>query len=37
MKWTWFDEVCLRVYARVVSTIWHWEYLAEEHKKKLED
>jgi len=32
--WTRFDEFCLRIYAKVVSTVWHWEYLAEKHKEE---
>ena len=24
--WTWFDERCLRVYAKIVSTVWYLEW-----------
>lgn len=23
--WTWFDEACLRIYAKAISTAWYWE------------
>lgn len=30
----WFDEICLRIYSKAMTTMWHWEYLAEEEKRK---
>ena len=32
--WTWLDEFCLRIYSKITTTMWHWEYLAEEDKRK---
>jgi len=33
--WTWFDEICLRIYSQWISIKWHLEYLAEEARRNL--